>query len=91
MQSCINVEITLFGSFRKFDNGTPVILNLPQGTNLNTIRNGLLAELTKRYPDFNQQSLIDESALADEKQILDDSYIINQDVRLAILPPVCGG
>ena len=91
MQSRINVEISLFGSFRKFDNGQPVILFLPQGANLNTIRSGLSKELAARYPEFNQQALIDESALADEREILSDTYCLERNVKLAILPPVCGG
>ncbi len=91
MQSCINVEINLFGSFRKFDNGQPIILFLPQGANLNNIRNGLSTELTARYPEFNQQALINESAIADEREILGDTYCLERDVKLAILPPVCGG
>jgi molybdopterin synthase sulfur carrier subunit len=91
MQSGIKVEISLFGAFRKFDNGRPFVLIVPQSADLSTIRQELGAELANRYPEFNQHTLINESALADERAILREDYRVERDTRLAILPPVCGG
>jgi len=91
MQSGIDVEISLFGAFRKFDNGRPFILTVPLGAGLHEIRQALGAELAKRYPEFTQQTLIAESALADEQEILRDDYRLKHGAKLAILPPVCGG
>lgn len=87
----IKVEISLFGIFRKFDNGEPLIMEVPQGSNLFKVRQSLRVELMKRYPDFNYQILIDESALANEYEILPIDYRLEKDLKLAILPPVCGG
>ncbi len=87
----INVEISLFGAFRQFDNGTPIILQLPVGTNLQETKQALGAEIVRRFPEFKQEKLLEQSPLANESEILRADYILNKNENLVILPPVSGG
>lgn len=87
----LKVEIALFGAFRKFETGQPLIVELPQDATLCDLRQALGAELSRRDPAFNQQALLDQSALADDHQILHNDWRLEQNTRLAILPPVSGG
>lgn len=87
MNGNIEIEVTLFGPFRKYGSG--IKLSVPLETTLHELRPLLASELRKSYPYFREEGLLYKSAIADEKEILkDDSKVTG---RLAVLPPVCGG
>lgn len=83
MSGSITLTVTLFGAFRAGD-GKPILLTLPRGSSLADARRALKAAL-------NNHPLIDDSALADERQVLPEDALFERDTELAILPPVCGG
>lgn len=85
MQSSVKIEVNLFGAFRKFSDDAPLRLDVPNGAPL--------AELKDRIREAmpSQSALIDESALADEREVLRPGYHCTRDASLALLPPVCGG
>lgn len=91
MQSSVNVEISLFGAFRKFATAIPYEFTFQQGSQVREVRQALLDEIIMRYPYFDQHQLVEKSVLADDNEILGDDYVLKQSVKLAILPPVCGG
>lgn len=84
MSSSITLTVNLFGVFRGHENGKPLTLKLPQGATLSEARSAIKAML-------NNHPLMDDSALADETQILSEDAVFERDTQLAILPPVCGG
>lgn len=84
MSGSITLTVNLFGAFRGHENGKPLTLSLPHGATLGQARSALKAAL-------NDHPLIDDSALADETQILPEDAVFERDTQLAILPPVCGG
>lgn len=83
MSGSITLTVSLFGAFRA-NGGKPVTLTLPKGVSLPEARRALKAAL-------NNHPLIDDSALADETQVLPEDAMFERDAELAILPPVCGG
>ena len=84
MSGSITLTVNLFGAFRGHENGKPLTLCLPHGATLIEARRALKAAL-------NNHPLIDDSALADETQILPEDAVFERDTQIAILPPVCGG
>lgn len=84
MSGSITLTVNLFGAFRGHENGRPLMLSLPHGATLGQVRSALKAAL-------NDHPLINDSALADETQILPEDAVFERDTQLAILPPVCGG
>ena len=90
----IEIEMNLFGAFRKFQtNKTPVLLTVDSPASLNQIKSALSKKLTEISVDFkeNGEKLILDSAIANESEILLPSVVLTQSCKLSILPPVCGG
>lgn len=83
MSGSITLTVNLFGAFRAWGS-KPILLTLPHGANLAEARRALKAAL-------NNHPLLDDSALADEKQVLPEDAVFERDAELAVLPPVCGG
>lgn len=83
MSGSVTLTVRLFGAFRAVGN-EPVTLTLPRGATITEARRALKSAL-------GNNPLIDDSALADETQILPENAVFERDTELAILPPVCGG
>jgi molybdopterin converting factor small subunit len=91
--SQINVEVALFGAFRRYGN-TPVALTVAAGTPVAEVKRQFGAALAAGKDAATAEAitaLLASSALADDRQVFTDDALINQGGSLAILPPVCGG
>lgn len=91
MSGRIILTISLFGAFRPYGNGNSLTLEVPQGVSISEIKSHLKAALKQSWPDFNKEALVDESAMADDTQVLAENATLAVSTKLAILPPVCGG
>ncbi len=79
----ITIHIEFFGAFRQFGKGLDI--NIPAGSTVRAVKSALSRRL-------NDTGLVTESVLANDNTILQDTDIITDDnIRLAVLPPVCGG
>ncbi|MBN8531483.1 MAG: hypothetical protein J0L97_06440 [Alphaproteobacteria bacterium] len=87
----MNLTIDLFGAFRAYSAGAPLNLNVPPGITVSEVKKRIGEALLSRHSGFDRHSLVAESALADEKQVLAEDDVVTRDVSLALLPPVCGG
>lgn len=86
----IQLDIKLFGAFRKFQN-EPVVLSLPTGSTVAAVKHALWETLQTLKPGVADASLLASSALASAQTVLADTDTLNNSQSLAILPPVCGG
>lgn len=85
------IEIKLFGAFRKYvPSGRIKIQVLNQFTVLQ-LKEKINSVLQEQVPGFNEPSLVYESALATETEVLNEDALISNQRNLALLPPVCGG
>lgn len=91
MSGSITLTIHLFGAFRPYSDGQPMVVEVLQGVCVAEVKDHLKAVLRKIQPSFDRDALVDESALADDAQILSENAVLECDAELAILPPVCGG
>ena len=82
--SMITITMRLFGAFRQY--GETVEVRVQPGSRVSVIKGALGNILGEKA-----QNLIHDSVLADEKAILPGEYVVDKDVQLSILPPVCGG
>jgi len=80
----IKVYIKFFGSFKKFGHGLKI--SVKEGSSILEIKKYLNYKLQAK--DCN---LVEDSVLANDHAILQDNFIVNEDIKLSILPPVCGG
>lgn len=91
--SQLNVEVALFGAFRRYGNA-PVALTVAAGTPVAEVKSLFGAALAAGKDAATADAitaLLASSALADDRQVFTDDALINQGGSLAILPPVCGG
>lgn len=80
----IIISMRLFGAFRKY--GETVNFGIRAGSRVAAVKEALGNVLGEQA-----RGLIRDSVLANDETILPGDYIFNQDVKLSILPPVCGG
>ena len=82
--SDIKISVRLFGAFRKY--GETISFSAPSGSNVQAIKSLLAAALKLDDP-----ALVNDSAIANDNEIVGADAVFTQDSQLAILPPVCGG
>jgi molybdopterin converting factor small subunit len=80
----MRVTIKHYGAFRKL--GVSTSLDLPAPAPVSIIRAALANELGEAH-----RLLVEDSALANDTDILPDEFIIDDGCTLSVLPPVCGG
>lgn len=78
----IKVNIRFWGAFRKF--GESVDVTLPAGSTVLSLKE----ELREKLDGFG---LVSDSVVANDSSILRESDVLQDDITLSILPPVCGG
>lgn len=85
------IEIKLFGAFRKFVSSGSIKVQVPSQTTVVQLKEIVNSKLRSQSPDFKDSSLVYESALATEFEVLAEDDMIKDLHHLALLPPVCGG
>jgi molybdopterin converting factor small subunit len=80
----IVITVRLFGAFRPY--GERVNFKMPSGSTAQDVKERLAAELK-----LENAALVNDSALANDNEIIGADAVFTQDSHLAILPPVCGG
>lgn len=60
-------------------------------SNLTQIKAGILEKLSSRSNAEELRVLLRQSAIANESRVLEESDLVHPGMKLAILPPVCGG
>ncbi len=85
------IEIKLVGAFRKYVPTGKIKLPMDQPYTALQLKNKIHEALQEQIPNYAEPSLVFESALATESEILSEETIVNEMNHLALLPPVCGG
>ncbi len=78
------IDVRLFGCFRgSSDQDSSVRVELPAAVTV--------LELKRLLADRLPGGPVVQSVLADESRVLEDTYLVERDCGLALLPPVSGG
>lgn len=80
----MKIIIRHYGAFRK--DGPETTLHMPLPATINAVRAALIAQHGE-----DRRLLVEDSAFANDTDILPDEYVIERECTLSILPPVCGG
>ena len=80
----ITYSIKCFGVFRQF--GDKLSVAVDAGSSVQKIKAVLVQQLGEQH-----KTLVEESVLANDNEILPNAYILQEETSLSILPPVCGG
>jgi len=82
------VSIRMFGAFRQFSPDSTVNLTVPQEARVADLRQAMQIHFAG---NDNALALLNASAFATDKAVLDDEDPVPRDEALSVLPPVCGG
>ena len=81
----MEIEIRLFGAFRKYSEDNPFVRVEFSGPKS-------IAEIKKHlYQEIFKNELVFDSRLATDDTMLEEDHLVSASCRLAILPPVSGG
>lgn len=80
----MKIVIKHYGAFRKDGSETALDISLP--ATVSAIRAEMIAQRGEDH-----RLLVEDSAFANNTDILPDEYVIEKECTLSILPPVCGG
>lgn len=80
----MNIEIIAFGIAKDILNGKSVKLELPQGETVAGVKQRLISD----FPDFQSLASLQ---LAVNAEYVDDSYLLNENDEVVLIPPVSGG
>ena len=90
MDKTLHLNIKLFGAFRKHHAGM-LTLSVVEGTSARQVKDLIGKQLRQLIPTFQDDELIEKSALATHQRVLGECDLLSESGDLAILPPVCGG
>jgi len=82
-------EVRLFGGLRPL--GDVIVVEAPETANAEDIKAALVAAIAARPEASDLAELARVSALADEREVLEDDAVPDRSAILALLPPVSGG
>ena len=85
------IEIKLFGAFRKYVPTGKIKLQIDQQYTALQLKEKIQQTLQRQIPDYSEPCLVFESALATESEVLSEDALVGETSNLALLPPVCGG
>lgn len=88
----IEIRFRYFGAFRNFLEKVQIPqLEFAHPVDISELKARLAVEFRKQLGNGTADTLIDDSAVATEEDILPLSYRVESSCTLMLLPPVCGG
>lgn len=85
------INVRLLGQFKKYVPNEFIEIFIEDECTVGEVKDGIQRYLKSKIQHYAETSLVFESALATESEILNDETIIVIGENYALLPPVCGG
>lgn len=86
----IIIEVEFYGVLKKYFK-TPLFFSLIIGSSILSLRTALQYFIEKNMKEFNESTLLEYSVFSNCSVVLSDSFVLNSDQKLFILPPASGG
>ena len=89
----MKIKIKLFGNCKDIFRAPILQINFDKGAKVKNIRNKLIKIIEERYSNNKTlKDLIKKSAFCSERdEIVNDTYKLNKDKTISIIPPIGGG
>jgi len=89
----MKIKIKLFGNCKDIFHAPILQINFDKGAKVKNIRNKLIKIIEERYSNNKTfKDLIKKSAFCSERdEIVNDTYKLNKDKTISIIPPIGGG
>ena len=89
----MKIKIKLFGNCKDIFRAPVLEINFVKGAKVKNIRNKLIEIIEEKYSSNKAyKDLIKKSAFCSERdEIVADSYTLNKDKTISVIPPIGGG
>ena len=89
----MKIKIKLFGNCKDIFSAPFLQINFVKGAKVKNIRNKLIEIIEEKYSSNKAyKDLIKKSAFCSERdEIVADSYTLNKDKTISVIPPIGGG
>ena len=89
----MKIKIKLFGNCKDIFRARFLQINFVKGAKVKNIRNKLIEIIEEKYSSNKAyKDLIKKSAFCSERdEIVNDTYVLNKDKMISIIPPIGGG
>ena len=89
----MKIKIKLFGNCKDIFRASFLQINFVKGAKVKNIRNKLIEIIEEKYSSNKAyKDLIKKSAFCSERdEIVADSYMLNKDKTISVIPPIGGG
>ena len=89
----MKIKIKLFGNCKDIFRSSVLQINFTKNVKVKNIRNKLIEIIEEKYSDNKAyKDLVKKSAFCSERdEIVNDSYVLNKDKMISIIPPIGGG
>ena len=89
----MKIKIKLFGNCKDIFRAPVLQINFVKGAKVKNIRNKLIEIIEEKYSSNKAyKDLIKKSAFCSERdEIVADSYTLNKDKTISVIPPIGGG
>jgi molybdopterin converting factor small subunit len=89
----MKIKIKLFGNCKDIFRAAVLQINFVKGVKVKNIRNKLIEIIEEKYSSNKAyKDLIKKSAFCSERdEIVADSYTLNKDKTISVIPPIGGG
>ena len=89
----MKIKIKLFGNCKDIFRSSVLQINFTKNAKVKNIRNKLIEIIEEKYSSNKAyKDLIKKSAFCSERdEIVADSYMLNKDKTISVIPPIGGG
>ena len=88
----MEIQLKLYGSSKILSEKETLDIQLPNNSDIKTLRDILAKIISEKYSKSNLENLPKTAAFFSEKdEVIDDSYKLRNKEYISIIPPIGGG
>lgn len=87
----INVKFELYGALTSYTTKPFIAVKVQAGSSIKNAKEALIEAMSQITEHDQFKNIVKCSAIGNQVKLLSEQNIVDSDVTLAILPPVCGG
>jgi len=88
----MEIQLKLYGSSKILSDKDTLNIQLPNNSNIESVRNILTEIISKKYSKSNLENLPKSAAFFSEKdEVVNDNYKLKDKEFISIIPPIGGG
>ena len=88
----MEIQLKLYGSSKLLSNSETLLIQLPENSNIEKLRNTLTKIISEKHSKSNLADLSKTAAFFSENdEVVNDNYKLKNKELISIIPPIGGG